>query len=450
MKKVLVITYFFPPAGGVGVQRVLKFVKYLPHFGWQPTVLTVRKPDYRLFDSELLQDVPSQTKVIHSSTIEPSKIYNFLAGLVERTRAPLATKKSVGKTEFDVTPRHRLATKISDFIFLPDNRVGWVPFALMAILRKLRREKFDMIFSTCPPFSAHLVGLIAKFILKKPWVVDLRDLWVLDPRKKPSSRVHLWLSRHMEHKVLKLGDKILTVLQPLCEDLKKAHSDIPSEKFEVIPNGYDAEDFKINNDGNQRTRFSIGHIGSLSMHEGRTPYYFLTALADLKRELPELVREMSVFFVGPMDRSNKKIIDEIIVKSDLEDTVHCIDFVPYSQAIGYMKSFDVLLFLIVGSHKGAGSNRGCVSGKLYEYLATGKPILALTEDGPIRDLISKSGCDIQADHNDVEQIKNEILNCYNKFKEGRLKVEPNWDLIAGFERKKLAGRLATIFDEFSE
>ena len=115
-----------------------------------------------------------------------------------------------------------------------------------------------------------------------------------------------------------------------------------------------------------------------------------------------------------------------------------------------MKNFNVLLFLIVKSRKGCGSSRGNISGKLYEYLGTGKPILALTEDGPIRDLIKKSGCGILVDHNDTQKIKKEILNCYNRFKEGRLKAEPNRDFIAQFERKRLTHQLATIFDELSK
>jgi len=449
MKKVLIVSYFFPPTGGVGVQRVLKFVKYLPHFGWQPTVLTVRNPDYKMLNPELLKDVPKPTKIIRTGTIEPSKIYNFFADLVERTKPLLTMKRLAGKTELDFTPKERLATKISDFIFLPDNRVGWLPFAFMAMLRKLRKENFDMIFSTSPPFTAHLVGLIAKFILNKPWVVDFRDLWVLDPSKKPSTKIHLLISKYIEHKVLKFGGKILTVSEPLSEDLKKTYPDIPSKKFEMIPNGYDAEDFKIKSNGKRSENFSFGHIGSLNMSDGRTPYYFLTALANLKKDLAELVKKMRVSFVGPVDRLNKKIIEEMVFKFDLKDIVRCVDFVSHSQAIGYMKNSNILLFIPGRSYKGWGSDRGNISGKLYEYFATGKPILALTEDGPIRDLIMKSGCDIQVDHSDIQQIRKEILNCYNKFREGRLNVEPNWDFIEKFERKKLTRQLATIFGELS-
>jgi len=450
MKSVLVISYFFPPLGGVGVQRVLKFVKHLPHFGWQSIVLTLRNPDYKMLDPELLKDIPVQTKIIRTSTIEPSKIYHFIVLLIDKIRVSLQRRRSLGKTEFYDTPKHRLDTKISNFIFIPDNRVGWVPFASLAMLRKRKREKPDMIFSTSPPFSVHLVGLIAKFILKKPWVVDLRDLWVLHPHTKPATKIHHRISKYIEHTVLKSADKVLTVSDPLCEDLRKAYPDIAAEKFEVIPNGYDFDGLEAKRDEKPNKNFSIGHVGSLQMHSGRTPYYFLTALGELRKEVPELVKEISVFFVGAADRPNRRFIEEMIFRFDLKDMVNCIDFVSHSRAMNYMKNFSVLLFLIVRSGKNCGSSRGNVSGKLFEYLATGKPILALTEEGPVRDLIKKSGCGILADYDDTQQIKREILNCYNKFKKGQLRTEPNWDFITQFERKKLTQQLANVLDELSK
>jgi len=450
MKRVLIISYFFPPLGGIGVQRVLKFVKYLPHFGWQPSVLTLKNPDYEMFDPELLKDVPIQTKIIRTRTIEPSKIYHSVVSLIDKIRSTLQTRRSKGEIDFDVTPKHRLDTKISNFIFIPDNRVGWLSFAFLAIRRERKRHKFDMIFSTSPPFSTHLVGLIAKLILKKPWVVDFRDLWVLHPHTRPATKFHLRISKYIEHKVLKFADKIITVSEPFREDLKKTYPDVSPEKFEVIPNGYDSDDFEAKNDGNEDEKFSIGHIGSLRMYSGRTPYYFLTALADLKKEVPELVEEASIFLVGAIDRPSRRIIDEIVLKFNLENTVHYTDFVSRKQAMSYMKSFDVLLFLPIESYKGCGSSRGTIAGKLYEYLATGKPILALTEEGPVRDLIKKSGCGILADYDDTQQIKREILNCYNKFKKGQLRIEPNWDFITQFERKKLTQQLANVLDELSK
>lgn len=450
MKKVLIISYFFPPLGGVGVQRVLKFVKYLPHFGWQPMVLTVRNPDFQMFDQKLLKEVPGQTKVVWTRTIEPSKIYNFFAALFGRIKTSLKKRKPADKTELDVNPRQRLATQISHFLFIPDSRIGWLPFAIFSILAEIKKREYDIIFSTSPPFSAHLVGLAAKVILGKPWVIDLRDLWVLSPHIKSPTKFHLWISKYIEHKMLKFADKIITVSEPFCEDLKKVYPDIVSDKFDVIPNGYDANDFKIAQ-VKQNEKFCIGHVGSLYGYSGRTPYYFLMALANLKKEIPNLEKVMEVSFIGSIDNENRELINAIASKFSLREVLHVRDFVSHEEAISCMRKFNVLLFLGVRAAKDCHDTTGDVSsGKLYEYLAVGKPVLTLTEDGAIKGLIEKSGCGIIVDYNDIERIKQEILICYNKYKQGHLVVEPNWDFITLFERKKLTQQLANVLDELNK
>jgi glycosyltransferase involved in cell wall biosynthesis len=360
------------------------------------------------------------------------------------------TRKPIGKLAFDATPRDRLDTKINNFLFIPDNRIGWLPFASLAmLLRKCRAEKIDMIFSTSPPFSVQLVGLAAKLIFRRPWVVDLRDLWTLHPHTKPPTKIHRGISRWIERRVLRTADKILNVSESQSEDLMKTYPDIDPDKFQVITNGYDSDDFKTSDVVAVKKGFSLGHVGTLRLHSGRTPYHLLRALADLKRESPEKVNDMSVFLVGSMDRPVKAFVEDFAHKFDLEDTIHRIDFVSHRDAIGFLKSFSVLLFLTVRSTKGGGSTRGSVSGKLYEYLATGRPILALTEEGPVRDFIQRTGCAIVADHDDTAAVKEKILDCYDRFKEGRLHVEPNWGLISKFERERLTEQLSDILNDLS-
>ena len=447
MKKILIITYLFPPFGGVMVQRVLKFVKYLHHFGWQPTVLTVRSPDYQTVDPGLLEEVPESASIIRTGTFEPSRIFKFLMSSLGRLRSTLIGKRNPAGEDLNPEPRLPLSTRISVFMFVPDNRIGWLPFATLTVLRKLRKEKFDAILSTSPPFSAQLVGLAAKWIMKKPWVVDLRDLWVLNPHKTPPTGLHLRISRYVERKVLKSADKVVTVSEPLRQDLKKGYPDIVPEKFQVIPNGYDADDFKTEGPTGRNRRFSIGHVGSLSMSSGRTPYHFLLALSRLVQEAPGFKHDAKVVFVGDMDGENRRIIDQM--KSDLllGDMIRCVGGVSHRKAISYMREFDLLLFIIGGSLEGCPSSRGCVSGKLYEYLAAGKPILALAEEGPIRELIEESRCGAFVDRHDVEKIKKAILDFNRKFKQGVLRTDANWDYIRNFERKRLTGQLVNTLNQ---
>ncbi len=449
MKKILIISYLFPPFGGIGVQRVLKFVKYLPLFGWQPTVLTPQKPDCTMLDRDLLKDVPSQAKIIRTRTIEFARILRFVMSVVDRVIAFISKRKPGGAASFDGNLKTRFRSQINDFIFIPDNRIGWIPFAFLNILRSNERDRFDVIFSTSPPFSTHLVGLIAKFVLRKPWVVDFRDLWILDPYKKPLTKVHRMISKYLEHKILKLANRVLTVSEPLKQDLKKSHPDIASEKFEVIPNGYDAADFE-GHDEQSDGKFSIGHVGSLHWFSGRTPYYFLKALADLRYKAPEYLKEMRVFFVGATDALNKEINAAMITKWDLQNTVCFIDFVPHNQAIKFMKRFNVLVFIPARSYEDCGSSRGNISGKLYEYFAAGKPILALTNEGFIKDFVSKSGCGIVVDYDDIREITKQILNCFVRFKQRQLQTKSNWEFITRFERKRLTGQLAAVLNKLSE
>jgi len=432
------------------VQRVSKFVKYLPHFGWLPTVLTVRNPDYKMYDAQLLKDIPLQTEIIRTGTFEPSKAINLLRARLARAKPPLSKNQTslIEKNGFDPTPRQSLASKINNFIFMPDNRVGWLPFASLAMLKELKKQKFDIIFSTSPPFSVHLVGLVAKSIFKKPWVVDLRDLWISNPYIKPPTRVHKCIARHIEHKILKSADKIITISEPFSNDLCRAYPDLPPEKYEVILNGYDADDFALKDIPSSNDRMSIGYVGSLHQGRGRTPYYFLMALVDAKKEIPDLKDQLNVFFVGSIDSANRRIMHEIILKFDLKDMVHSIDYIPHHQAISYMKKLDVLLFINAKSHYSA--CKGNMSGKIYEYLATGKPTLVLTEEGSIREVVRKSGCGVVVDYQDIKGIKREITNYYNRFKEGHLKVEPNWEFISQFERKTLTQQLAHTLDELTQ
>lgn len=450
MKKVLIISYFFPPVGGVGVQRVLKFVKYLPRFGWQPAVLSVRNPDFQTFDPKLLEEVPAQTRVMWTRTAEPSKAYNFFAAPFAKMKSSLKMRKPPDKTEVDVLPKQRLATQISHFLFIPDSRIGWLPFAIFCILGRIKKGEYDMILSTSPPFSTHLVGLAAKLILGKPWVMDLRDLWVLGPHIKAPTKFHLWISKYIEHKLLRFADKVITVSDPFRENLKKAYPDIVEHKFDVITNGYDAEDFGIGQ-AKQNEKFSIGHVGSMYRYSGRTPYYFLMALADLKKAIPNLEKVMEVLFIGLIDDENRELMNAMASRFSLRGVLHVRDFVSHEEAISWVRKFDVLLFLGVRAARDCHHTTGdASSGKLYEYLAAGKPVLALTEDGAVKSVIEKSGCGILVGYNDIERIKQEILICFNEYKQGHLKVEPNWDFITRFERKALTRQLADTLNELSE
>ena len=439
MKKVLIISYFFPPLGGGGVFRTLKFVKYLPFFDWMPVVVTVKNPDYHIFDPDLLREIPKEVRVIRTHSFEPTKLFKFLRCLYDRVKSRFRTSNiSEKRADLENTPRLSTAAKLASFIFIPDNRIGWLPFTLFYLIGQVRKHEIDVLYSSSGPFTCHLVGLFAKLVLKKPWVVDMRDLWVLNPYSKPPTKFHLKIFSYLEYRILKSANKVITVSDPLCARLKETHPSVNPEKFQVIANGYDREEF-VSEVKHEDKRFSIGHVGSL--YAGQTPRHFLQALGLLKREKPDLGKNTTVTFVGGTDRDNKRILEKLVKSLQLQDVVTIKEAVSHKKAIGHMLRFDVLL-LVIGKE-----NEGCLTGKIYEYLAAQKPILALVDDGPARDLIRESQGGVAVDPENIEKIKEAVLNYYERYRKGSLKVQPKTEVVNRFQRKRLTQQLAHVFDE---
>jgi len=438
MKKVLIISYFFPPLGGGGVFRTLKFVKYLPCFGWMPVVVTVKNPDYHIFDPDLLKEIPKEVRVIRTNSFEPTKIYKFLRSFYSRVKSYFRTS-NIGEEKFDLENTLKLsaAVKFDSFFFVPDNKIGWLPFTLFNLIGQVRKDKIDVLYSSSPPFTSHLIGFFMKLIWRKPWVADMRDLWALNPYSKPPTGVHRKISSYLEYKILKSANKVITVSDPLCARLKETYPSVNPGKFQVITNGYDREDF-LSEVRHENKKFSIGHVGSL--YAGQTPLHFLQALGLLKKEKANLLKNMAVTFLGGTDRNNRKILEKLVQNFQLQDVVIRKQAVSHREAIDHMLRFDVLL-LIIGRE-----NKGCLTGKLFEYLAAQKPILALTEDGPARKLIQESQSGVAVDPEDIGRIKEAILNYYERYQKGNLEVQSKTEVVTRFERKRLTQQLANILD----
>ncbi len=432
------------------MQRALKFARYLPGFGWRPIIVTVRNYERYPFDPELLRQIPEEAKVIRTFSLEPTKIFKFIRSRYDKIRHLYGgAKRRDTSIDFERISRDSWGAKLNNLIFIPDNKIGWLPSTVISILRQIKKDDFDAIFSTSPPFTSHLIGFILKCIFKKPWIVDFRDLWVLNPWTKPPTKFHSNLSRYIEQKVLKCADKILTVSDQLGEDLKSSYSDVDPKKIVTIPNGYDHDDFEIENIGSTQ-KFTIGYVGTLYLsYAGRSPYHFLTALGQLKDQIPNLDSEMVVTFVGDIDRQNSKIIRGLVSQFNLGNMINCTSTVPHKRAIAWMNRFDVLLFLVGKAGQGCPSSKGCLSGKLFEYLAVQKPILALVEEGPVSDLIKVCKSGIIVDPENVGEIKEAILSYYNAYKRGELKIQPDRQIIVRFERKELTKQLAGILNELS-
>jgi glycosyltransferase involved in cell wall biosynthesis len=427
MKKVLIISYYFPPMGMGGVQRVTKFVRYLPDFGWEPVVLTVRDVVYYARDDSLLNEVRGR-RVIRTDSLDPLRI------LWE-----ISKRKKKGGTNERGNERLPFFEKfnriLSSWICVPDSKVLWLPFLIMAAGRFLRSHDVDLILTTSPPHSAHLAGLWLKRKTGLPWVVDFRDNWFGDISEKSPTRVHRLLNRWMAHRVARSADCVVTVSEPITNDLA-LQSGRASEDCITLPNGYDKSDFEGIR-SLPAEKFTITYCGTLS--PVLNPKVFLRAVADAVRTRPDLKKRLCIRFVGTalgIDLSG------IVHRYGLKGVVECVGYVHHRESIRYLMNSDMLFLTIRGD-----MGEGMITGKIFEYLASGKPILAEIPKGEAEKLILNYARGVVVPPADEMGMTAQILRAFALWERGDLKVTvPRWKGIECFDRRNQAKKLAEIFD----
>jgi glycosyltransferase involved in cell wall biosynthesis len=429
MKKVLIITYYWPRSGGAGVQRWLKFTKYLPEFGWEPTVLTVKEEDasYAQWDNTLANEIDPSLKVIRTHSFEPYSLYLKISG-----------KKEIPYGGFSNEGNPTLFQKLSRFIrgnfFIPDPRRGWNGSAVKAALDLLRREKFDAVVTTGPPHSTHLIGNLLKKRTGIKWIADFRDPWtdIYYYKDLSHSRLAKWYDKKLEMKILLSCDKIVTVGNEIRDLLLSKSPELEKEKFEVITNGYDSSDF----DGLERKkaeRFTITYTGTIS------PYYSLEGFVSAVEALPAEIRDnIFIRFVGNISQN----ITELFGQANLTSQLEYIGYVSHQRSIEYLFESSILLLLIPNVQE----NKGILTGKFFEYLAAGKPILALgPEDGDVAAILNETGAGFITDYDNIMALSEKITELFENFRTGN---EYNSSIeIEKFTRKSLTGKLVKLIED---
>lgn len=403
MNRVLIITYYWPPAGGPGVQRVVKFVKYLPQFGWHPTVLTVRSGEYQAIDESLERDITQDVRVIRTSTLEPFSMYKKFTGRSTDESIPAgfvgdSSKKSL--TE-------KLARAVRMNLFLPDARIGWKPFAEKAAKQLIGSEKPDIILTSSPPQTVQLIGGSIKKILHVPWIADFRDPWT-DIYYYEQSERSAWadyIDRRMEKNVLRQVDCISSVSREIVDLLQsKVKHTIDSM---VLPNGYDPEDF-AQATSVDRNKFKISHIGKLS--ETQPIDSMVDAIVQAMEVNPDLRNDLSIRFIGSLAAPQKSVM-----QTQLVDRIAFEDYKPHSEVVGDMQQA-ALLFLIIPQTE---RNEGILTGKLFEYIGAKRPILAI---GPKNGAAARVIQDLESakmfDYEETDFMCDWILDIYRRWKNG--------------------------------
>ena len=434
-KKVLFVAYYFPPAGGSGVQRVLKFVRYLPEFGWQPVVLTARNADYPTLDPTLSAEVPPGVQVVRSPIVEPYALYRRLTGREAAQHLDVAV---LSRPEGE---KQKLAERFSEWVrrtfFIPDARVGWTPFGVAAGLRILADPQVRVVVSSAPPYTTHVIGLGLHELSGKPWVADFRDSWVdwvSAPRRRGLPRR---LDVALEGLVVRKATRVVTVTRGVAEDLLSRHPEARDARWRLIPNGFDAADFADVVPRPRDGRLTLIYTGSL--YGARRPTTLLEALRELAARNPEVLNELKMVFVGRIADT----LREELLSSSLSGIVEIHEYVPHRESLAYLLAADVALLFIDDTP----ANRGIVTGKLFEYLGARRPVLAFAPpDGDAASLIRDLDAGWVVRPGDVAAATRALEEIYNRWKRGALRPLAT-ERVQPFERRELTRQLASLLDE---
>ncbi|QUH30141.1 glycosyltransferase [Vallitalea guaymasensis] len=412
-RKVLMVANQFPPMGGSGVQRSVKFAKYLPEFEWEPIVFT-RESNKGLIDESLLQDIPKDLKVIRTKSYDLNEL---------------------GK------PFNLVGKFISRKILIPDGDKIWYEKNKDILLEYIQGNDIDVLYTTSYPYSDHLLGLyVKKHMPDLKWVVDFRDEWCNNPYilDMGYSKRRMEKERRMEREVVDNCDYFITNTPLMLKNFLKDYN--IEDKSYVIPNGYDEEDFcDLSKDYVKKDKLIITYSGS--MYGRRKPDYFLQAVNELINEQKIDKDDILIRFIGNIP--NKKI-NEINETYSLDGVVKYLPYMEHKKSIEKLIESDILLF-IIGEGKGA---ENFYSGKVFEYMNTNRPIIALVPPkGVAADVIRETKTGYISETTNVNNIKDLMLKLYTDWKNNTIQLQPNWDKIKTFERKELTKQLVTIFDK---
>lgn len=423
MKRALIITYYWPPAGGPGVQRWLKFVKYFREFGVEPIVYAPENPNYPLVDENFSFEIPSDIEIIKQPINEP---YRF-AKLFSKKKTKQISSGIISKK--DISAMEKLMLYIRGNFFIPDARVGWVKPSVIFLSKYISENDVDIIITTGPPHSLHLIGQQLQKELNLKWIADFRDPWTtIHYHKslrlnKASERKH----KALEASVLKTAD-IITVTSPTT---KKEFEMITKTPIEVITNGYDVskEELSFKRD----STFSISHIGSLLSE--RNPQVLWKMLAEICHENTSFKNDLLLKFAGAVSEEVKKSIENF----GLNENCKYLGYVSHSEALKLQNTSQVLLLVEINSS----DTRAIIPGKLFEYLAARRPIVALgPKKSDIEGVLNETKSGKFFTYWDDKELKSEILQLYNQFKSGDLEIASEG--IEKFSRRELTKQMATL------
>lgn len=424
--KVLIITYYWPPAGGPGVQRWLKFVKYLPDFGVQPVVYIPENPTYPIVDQNLVSEVSDQAIIIKHRIFEPYQLASFLS------------KNKTQKMNSGIIPNQKKQSFLDKTflwvrgnLFIPDARVFWVKPSVSFLEKYILENDIDTIITSGPPHSLHLIGLELKQKLNLKWFADFRDPWTTIGYHKSLRLSSFAAKKHkaLEHQVLNAADTVIVT----SKTTKTEFQAITNKPISVITNGYDTEQIEKQT---LDVKFSLAHIGSFLSE--RNPKMLWEVLLELLEEIPSFKLNLEIKLIGAVSQE----VLETISQFGLKEYLNNLGYVSHAEAIAHQRKSQVLLLIEINSE----DTKSIIPGKLFEYMVSNRPIIAIgPEDSDFAEIITNTNTGVFFDYSEKMKLKRVILDFYDQFLEGRL--QSNGVGLQNYSRKNLTKELVQLLNK---
>lgn len=444
MNHVLFVVYDFPPEGSRGTKRTMKFIRYLPKNQWQPVVLTVRSPNYTFHDRTLSMELPPDLPVYRAWTLESLFCRND-----HSSTEPLngqALTSSPARRSWGHRTLLALYRGVGKFAQMPDSRILWVPFALIKGLRLIGRERCQAIYTSGPTHANHIVGAILSRLTRRPLVIDFRDAWASNPAVNRGRGALARVNCALERFCVCSAMFVISTTEGMKENFARRYPGWPN-KWITITNGFDFADFPaVSNSTTVSTDslLRIVHAGTLGGE--RSPKEFLKALGQLLREKPQLLPELQVVFVGQnsvFEDGSK--IEDYIKEYACGAAVKIAGYVSRAESLDYIQKADVLL-MIVGRVPKEGAFVYGISGKIYDYAASGKPVFTISEPGSTADMAQRLNLGPVVHPDETQQIKATLVAFCEARRNGGIASHLNMNLLKSFEFSSLTARLAKCLD----
>lgn len=421
MFKVLVLSYYYPPMGLSGVQRTLKFTKYMPKFNWQPTVITAGNVAYFAHDLSLLKEAEDAgVNIFRTEAFDLNSMIGKKYGTVNMPKEAL----------------RKLYSNFSKTFFIPDNKKSWAKRAYQTAREILQKENYDIIFVTIPPFSSFMYAAELKKEFNIPLFVDYRDLWYGNHFAFYPTPYHKTKHKKLEYASLHAADRVIVVNRRIKENLLINYPFLSFDEVVIIPHGFDPADFEKEPEKDLYPSGKMRITYSGIFYETITPEYFIKAFKELSVERPDIAANIELEFIGMLRDENKKLINEL----GLNEFVHDRGYIEHKEVIKRIKATDVL-WMMIGNSQNADT---ITASKLFEYFGTGKPVLGSVPEGASKSALKEYGASFITEPDDIKEIKNKIIEIHSLFVSKQLPV-PNKEYVEKHNRINLTEQLITQF-----